>query len=118
MLVVGLLTSTMFLVALDPASVMTNLFGEIPDSAAQQMVARNWGVLIGMVGLLLIYGAFKPTARRIAVLFATISKLAFIALAVIYLGPIPAGQLGVSVVFDIATVVLFAIYLLQPDTTA
>lgn len=39
------------------------------------MLARHWGLLIGGVGLLLIYAAFQPPIRVPIMVFAVIEKV-------------------------------------------
>ena len=43
-------------------------------------MVRHWGALIGLMGILLIYGAFREHARRLALLVVGASKVVFIAL--------------------------------------
>jgi hypothetical protein len=112
MLVSGLLTCTMFYAAIAPHASLRSNFGQSIDGPVAQIVVRNWSALIGLVGLLLIYGAFREPARRIALVVAGASKLAFIAL-VLSLGPqFLQYQVGVAVVVDSLAVVLFAAYLI------
>jgi hypothetical protein len=66
MVVSGALTCTMFYAAVAPEAALQSNFGESLDGAAAQIVVRNWGALVGLVGLMLIYGAFNhsPTRRE------------------------------------------------------
>ena len=45
-------------------------FGETIDGPLAKIVVRNWGALIGLVGLMLIYGAFSEANRRMALIVA------------------------------------------------
>ncbi len=63
MLVSGALTSTMFFVAVAPHQALNMIFGEVVESPVSELIVRNWGVLVGGVGLMLIYGAFKTHVR-------------------------------------------------------
>lgn len=49
-----------------------------------EIVVRNWGVLIAIVGGMLIYGAFQPNVRRLVLTVAGASKLAFIVLILLF----------------------------------
>lgn len=111
MLVSGLLTCTMFYAVVAPeASVLSN-FGQRIEGPVAQIIVRNWGALIGLMGVLLIYGAFRPESRTVALLVAGASKLVFIALVLSLGQPFLQFQVGVSVVVDTVMVMLFAAYL-------
>jgi hypothetical protein len=95
---------------LSPGPGLRSTFGEELSGPLAEIVVRSWGALIGIVGLLLIYGAFHVTARRVALTVAAASKLIFIGL-VLSLGRqyLPAAKL--SVVLDSIMVLLFLWYL-------
>jgi hypothetical protein len=113
MLVSGLLTCTMFYAAVAPEAALRSNFGAAIDGSIAQIVVRNWGVLIGLMGVLLICGALREPLRRTALLVAGASKVAFIAL-VLSLGPqFLQFQVGMSVAIDSIMVVLFVIYLVS-----
>jgi hypothetical protein len=76
-------------------------------------VVRNWGVLITLVGAMLIWGAFNPQARNIALIVAGASKIAFIALVLSHGGRYLGRQAGIAIAIDLVWVVLFAWYLLS-----
>lgn len=111
MLVSGALTATMAYAAIAPAAALESTFGESLSGPLAEVVVRNWGVLITLVGALLIHGAFNPQARRVALLTASVSKVAFITLVLSngtrYLG----HGAGPAVAIDSVMVVLFASYL-------
>ena len=111
MLVAGVLTCTMFYAAIAPVASLQGNFGEAIDGPVAQIVVRNWGVLIGLVGLMLIYGAFNEANRRLAVLVALASKVAFIGLVLTYGQAFLQFQVGTAVVVDSILVVLLAAYL-------
>ena len=111
MLVSGLLTSTTLGAAVAPGAILQSTFGESLEGPLAELLVRNWGVLVGLVGLMLIYAAFDRASRRIALIIASVSKVAFIAL-VLSAGTtyLPYGA-GFAVVVDTLMVVLFTIYL-------
>lgn len=114
MVISGVLTSTMVYAALAPEAALQSNFGETLDEPLARMIVRNWGALIAMVGGMLIYGAFKPAARGLALSVAGASKVVFIALVLSegnrYLGQ----QVGIAVVVDSVMVLLFLAYVLAP----
>lgn len=113
MIVSGLLTATMLYAAIAPFEALQSSFGETLDGPLAELVVRNWGALIGLVGGMLIYGAFHPETRPVVLTVAGASKLMFIALVLSqgerYLG----HQAGVAVVVDSVMVLLFGWYLLS-----
>jgi hypothetical protein len=111
MVVAGLLTCTMFYAALFPIASQQSNFGEALDGALAQIVVRNWGVLIGLVGLMLIYGAYSEPNRRMALLVATASKIAFIALVLVFGRQFLQFQVGTALIVDSIMVALFVVYL-------
>ena len=80
MLFSGALTSTVFFAALAPNRALNMMFGEVLQGPLAEIIVRNWGVLVGTVGLMLIYGAFNAHARKLVLVVATASKLVFIGL--------------------------------------
>ncbi len=112
MLVSGVLTSTMMYAAIAPDAALISTFGETLDGPVADLVVRNWGALIALIGGMLIYGAFHAPSRPLALVVAGVSKLVFIAL-VLARGPQFLGhQAGAAVAIDSVMVLLFAAYLL------
>jgi hypothetical protein len=118
MLVSGMLTCTMFYAAIAPSASLQSNFGTALDGPLAQIVVRNWGVLIGLVGLMLIYGAFNETNRRIALWVGLASKVAFIALVLSYGRAFLQFQVGTAVIVDTIMVALFAAYLVASRPNA
>jgi hypothetical protein len=111
MLIAGLLTCTMFYAAFAPIPAQESTFGDSVEGPIAEVVVRNWGILIGLVGLMLIYGAFDVASRRLALLVAAASKIAFISLVLVFGQELLEHQVGTSVIVDSIMVVLFVIYL-------
>lgn len=111
LLVCGLLTLSMLQAVFAPRATMRAYFGEAPDSKAADLLMRNWGMLVAAGGVLLIYAAFMPEARPIALVFTGLTKLAFISLVLMACGAFLKKQAGLAVVIDGVMVVLFAAYL-------
>jgi hypothetical protein len=113
MLVSGILTTTMLYAAIAPNAALQSNFGHdlVASGALAELIVRNWGVLIGLIGAMLIYGAFDPPGRPFILIVAGLSKLAFIIL-VLTVGRIYLGQpVRVAVVIDAIWVLVFAAYL-------
>jgi len=108
MIVSGLLTCTMVLAALAPQAALRSIFGETLDGPLAEVVVRSWGALVGLVGAMLVYGAYVPAVRPLVLVVAGASKLIFIALA-LWQGF--GGRAVVTIVFDLAMVALYATYL-------
>ncbi len=115
MLISGLLTCTMFYAAVAPEASLRSNFGETLEGPVAQIVVRSWGVLIGLVGLMLIHGAFHSATQRMALLVAGISKLAFVSLILVYGRQLLAFQIGTSLVVDSVMIVLFGLCLLASN---
>ena len=111
MIISGLLTLTMLYAAFAPAAAIQSMFQETPDGAMAAVVVLNWGVLIGLMGALLIYGALHKPVRAAALIIAGASKIAFIAL-VLAQGERYLSGLGAAVAVDSVMVVLFAVFLI------
>lgn len=111
MVVSGLLTLTMLQAAIAPNAAMQSMLGETPTGGFASIVVPNWGILIGLMGALLIYGAWHAPSRKLALVVAGASKVAFIAL-VLAQGERYLAGLGAAVVVDSVMVVLFALYVI------
>jgi hypothetical protein len=111
MIVSGVLTSTMFYAAIAPEAAMASNFGEALTGPAVTLVVRNWGALIGLVGLMLIYGAFVPATRTLVLSVAAVSKAVFIGLVLSQGSRYFGYQAGIAVAVDSVMVLLFAGYL-------
>ena len=112
MLVSGLLTCSMIYAAIAPQAALRSTFGASLEGPLAEIVVRNWGALITLVGAMLIYGAYHPAVRRLAVCIAGASKIFFIGLVLTYGQHYLSYQAGVSIAVDAVIVILFALYLL------
>jgi hypothetical protein len=112
MLVTGVLTASIFYYAIAPNAALTADFGHGLDGPLAELIVRNWGVLVGLVGLMLIYGAFVPPARRLILSVAALSKVAFV-LLLLTVGSVYLSQrIRFAVVVDGLEVLFFTAYLL------
>ena len=112
MILSGLLTMTMIYATIAPDAALRSTFGEGISGPAANVVVRNWGTLIALVGATLIYAARRPAVRPLALTLAGASKAVFIALVLSHGGRFLEYQAGVAVLIDGLWVVLFASYLL------
>jgi hypothetical protein len=112
MLVSGGLTCTMFYAAIAPQPALQSTFGESIDGPVANIVVRNWGVLIALMGGMLIYGAYNPTVRFLVLTVAGLSKIAFITLLLIAGRQFLDSQAGTAIVSDLLQVTAFALYMI------
>lgn len=112
MLVAGLLTASVFQYAIAPHSALTADFGHSVEGPLAELLVRNWGVLVGLVGLMLIYGALVPPARRLVLSVAALSKLAFVILTLTVGSAYLAQRIRYAVIIDSLEVLIFVVYLL------
>ena len=111
MLISGLLTCTMLYAALAPQAALQSTFGTTVAGPVAELVVRNWGALIALIGAMLIYGAYHPAARPMILIIAGLSKLIFIGLVLSHGSLFLSHQAGVAVAIDSLMVVLFASYM-------
>lgn len=112
MLVSGVLTCSMIYAALAPQAALQATFGEDLQGPVAEIVVRNWGVLIALMGAMLVYGAFNVTARPLVLTIAGLSKVAFLSLLLVFGQPFLGHQAGIAVVSDSIQVALFIAYLI------
>ena len=112
MLVSGILTCTMLYAFIAPEAALRSTFGATLEGPVANIVVRNWGALIGLIGVMLIYGAYDPPGRPFIVSIAGLSKLVFIGLVLTQGRQFLSYQAGVAVVIDAVWVALFIVYLI------
>ena len=119
MLISGALTCTMVSAAIAPQAMLRSTFGESLEGALADLVVRNWGALIFLVGAMLIYGAFNAAVRPLVLLVAAASKVVFIALVLSNGSRYLQTQAGISIAVDSVMVLIFLAYLLtrRPATS-
>jgi hypothetical protein len=111
MLVSGILTCTMLYAAVAPQAALRSTFGDTLQGPVAEIVVRNWGVLIGLMGAMLVYGAFNIASRPLILTVAGLGKVAFIVLISTFGRPFLSHQAGIAVISDVIQVLLFAGYL-------
>ncbi len=107
----------MIYAAIAPQAALASTFGETLDGPLADLIVRNWGVLITLVGAMLIYGGVEPQQRPLILIVAGISKAVFIALVLSqgqrYLG----YQAGIAIMIDLLMIGLFSWYLIAATIT-
>jgi|SRR5262245_28631483 len=111
MLVSGALTCTMFYAAVAPQAALQSTFGESIDGPVAEIVVRNWGALIALIGGMLIAGAFNPAVRFLVLTVASLSKVGFITLVLVYGRQFLGAQAGTALVVDAVEVAVFVAYM-------
>ena len=76
LIVTGAITAIALVQLIAPVSVLRMIFGKAPTDEVGLAVARHWGLLIFLIGGLLVYAAFHPSARGPAIVVAVIEKAA------------------------------------------
>jgi hypothetical protein len=108
-LVSGALTCTLLYAAIAPQAALLSMFGATLEGSLAEIVVRNWGALITLVGAMQIYGAFNPQSRSLILTVALFSKLLFVSLILIY-GRQYLDKAGIAIAIDLVLVVLFIGY--------
>ena len=115
MVFAGLLTCTMIFAVFAPQAVLISMFGEALTEPLAQVVVRSWGFLIFLMGVLLIYGAFKPVYRKLSLVIVSLSKFVFISLIIIF-GVQYIEKSAITLILDSILITLFAFYLIKVES--
>jgi hypothetical protein len=110
MLVSGLLTCTTAFALFASDASLRSTFDVSLSNPMTLIVVRHWGALVGLFGIMLIYGAFEESVRRMVLLAASAGKAIFISLVLSY-GHHVVSQAGPGVMIDTISVLLFVVYL-------
>jgi hypothetical protein len=113
MLVSGALTTTMLYAAIAPVAALESTFGESLSGPVAEVVVRSWGILVALIGVMLVHGAFHPATRGLALAAAAVSKLAFIVLVLSNGWRYMGHGAGIAVAADSVMVALFVWYLAE-----
>ena len=110
MLVSGALTFTMFYGLFAPQAALESMFGASFNGTLESIVVRSWSALVGLIGGMLIYGAFSEKNRVFAISIASISKVIFVSLVMLY-GKEYLGKVAPAIAMDCVTVFLAVVFL-------
>ena len=111
MLVSGILTATTFYGLFAPQSLLESMFGASFNGSLESILIRSWSALVGMIGAVLIFGAFSEKHRVFSISIAAFSKIIFVSLMLIY-GQAFLGKAAPAVVMDCAVIVLAVFFLI------
>lgn len=112
MLVFGGLTCTTLYATIAPQAALRSTFGATLEGPVAEIIVRNWGALIGLVGVMLIYGAYNTSHRPLILAVAGLSKLIYIGLVLTYGRQYLGQQVGLAMVIDLIAVAIFFVYLI------
>ena len=112
MLIVGVLTCSMIFATIAPEAALTQSFGVTTSDPLSLMIVRSWGALITLIGIMLIYGAFKPIHRTFILTITSISKATFVTLVLIT-GQQYLAKAAITIIFDSLVVIIFISYLIH-----
>ena len=113
MLASGILTATMFYGLFAPQAALESMFGVSFDGVLQDIVIRSWSALIGLIGIILIYGFFSENIRKYSFAIAAVSKLIFVVLVLSY-GQQFLATAWPAITMDVLVILVASIYLFTP----
>lgn len=113
MLISGVLTATMFYGLFAPQAALESMFGASFGGTLEGIVIRSWSALVGLIGVILIYGFLNENVRKFSIVVAAFSKLVFVILVLLY-GQEYIAKLVPALAMDIIVVIVAGIYLLFP----
>jgi hypothetical protein len=112
MLISGILTCTIFIYVVAPNYAATSGFGQPLADPLSNLMARSWGMMVGLFGIMLIYAAFRPPLQRFALTFVALGKAGFVLLLLTVGKVFLNQQMGFAVYADGLEVVLYVCCLL------
>ena len=110
MLVSGVLTLTMFYGLFAPQAALESMFGVSFSGTLETMIIRSWCALVGLIGAILIYGAFSDKNRVFSISVVAVSKIIFVSLVMLY-GQEFLGEVGPAIAMDCITIALAVLFL-------
>ena len=110
MLISGALTSTMFYGLFAPEAALESMFGKSFNGTLESMVVRSWSALVGLMGVVLLYGAYSEKNRGFAIAIAPLSKAVFVSLIPLY-GTEYLAKAAQAIAMDCMVVVVGVVYL-------
>jgi len=111
MLVSGVLTASMFYGLFAPQAALESMFGVSFTGQLESIVIRSWSALVGLMGVILIYGALNEKHRAFCATIAATSKAIFVTLVLIY-GQAFLGKAAAAIIMDLVVISATLIFLL------
>jgi hypothetical protein len=112
MLVSGVLTATTFYGLFAPQAAVESMFGASFGGPLETLIIRSWSSLVGLIGLVLIFGAFSESNRVFCISIAALSKVIFVSLVLIY-GQVFLGSAAPAIIMDCLVIVLTLSFLVS-----
>lgn len=110
MLFSGVLTCTMFYGLFAPQATLESIFGVSFNGTLESIVIRSWSTLVGLIGVILIYGFFSEKNRVFSISVAAFSKVVFVSLVFLY-GQEFLSKAAASIAMDCIVIILSGVYL-------
>ncbi|MGE8502342.1 MAG: hypothetical protein ACN6P1_08945 [Pseudomonas sp.] len=111
MLVSGALTATMFYGVVAPQAALESMFGTSFDGQLESIIIRSWSALVGLIGIVMIYGALNERHRVFSASIAALSKAIFVSLVMIY-GQKFLGSVAPAIALDLLVIASTLLFLL------
>jgi len=108
LVVCGLLTASMLQFTVMPGRAARSTFGETVEGALGDVVIRGWGLLIALTGGMLLWAAFHPETRTLAIGVALISKVFYMGQLIARRGRFLKGMAGMTLLIDLVMAALLA----------
>jgi hypothetical protein len=100
MLISGILTCTIFVYVIAPNDAAQSGFGQPLGGPLPELMARSWGMMVGLFGVMLIYAAFKPPLQRFVLTIVALGKGGFVILLLTVGRVFLDQQMGMAVYAD------------------
>jgi hypothetical protein len=111
MLISGVLTASMFYGVFAPQPALESMFGASFNGELESIVVRSWSALVGLMGVVLLYGAFNEKHRVFCISVAAMSKIIFVSLMVIY-GQAFLAATASALIMDCVVILLALLFLI------
>lgn len=112
MMISGVLTATTFYGLFAPQAAIESMFGTSFGGSLETLIVRSWSSLVGIIGLILIYGAFNEGHRVFCISIAALSKVVFVSLVLIY-GQAFLATAAPAIVMDCLVILLALAFLVS-----
>lgn len=94
-----------------PQAALESMFGESFNGTLENIIIRSWSALVGLIGVILVYGFFSRKNRVFAISIAASSKIVFVSLMLFY-GRQYLAQATLAIAMDCVVIILSGIYLM------
>jgi len=111
MLVSGVLTASMFYGLFAPQAALESMFGVSFTGQLESIMIRSWSALVGLMGVILIYGALNEKHRAFCAAITATSKAIFVTLVLVY-GQAFLSKAAAAIIMDLVVISATLIFLL------